>query len=84
MQLDDLCGGGDITLLVVEHDMQFVGALCEEVVVISFGRKIADGTPDEIRHNALVQEVYLGTSTGQAEGEMTPPSEERSRAALRA
>ena len=40
--------------------MQFVGALCEEVVVLSFGRKIAEGTPDAVRQNALVQEVYLG------------------------
>ena len=40
---------GDVTLLVVEHDMHFVGALCEHVVVINFGKKIAEGTPKEIR-----------------------------------
>jgi ABC-type branched-subunit amino acid transport system ATPase component len=58
--LDQICRCGDITLLVVEHDMQFVGALCGELVVISFGRKIAEGTPHAVRHNRLVQEVYLG------------------------
>jgi branched-chain amino acid transport system ATP-binding protein len=58
--LDQICRSCDITLLVVEHDMQFVGALCEELVVISFGRKIAEGTPHAVRQNLLVQEVYLG------------------------
>ena len=37
------------TIVVVEHDMQFVGALCEHVVVLDFGRKIAEGTPAEVR-----------------------------------
>jgi branched-chain amino acid transport system ATP-binding protein len=58
--LEDVCRASGITLLVVEHDMQFVGALCEEVVVLSFGRKIAEGTPDSVRHDAEVQRVYLG------------------------
>ncbi len=49
-----------LTLLVVEHDMHFVDALCQEVVVLSFGRKIAEGSPDEVRRNRHVQEVYLG------------------------
>ncbi len=60
MQLERLCAGGDLTLLVVEHDMHFIGALCEEVIVLDFGRKIAEGTPEEIRQNVLVQETYLG------------------------
>ena len=60
MQLERICAGGDLTLLVVEHDMHFIGALCEEVIVLDFGRKIAEGTPEEIRRNALVQETYLG------------------------
>ena len=34
-----------LTLMVVEHDMHFIGALCEEVIVLDFGRKIAEGTP---------------------------------------
>ena len=55
-----------LTLLVVEHDMHFVGALCEEVIVLNFGRKIAEGTPDEIRENARVQEIYLGTPVTDA------------------
>jgi branched-chain amino acid transport system ATP-binding protein len=60
--LDKLCVRGGLTLLVVEHDMHFVGALCGDVVVLSFGRKIAEGSPEAIRHNLEVQEVYLGTT----------------------
>jgi branched-chain amino acid transport system ATP-binding protein len=49
-----------ITMLVVEHDMHFVGALCEHVIVLNFGRRIAEGTPDEVREDALVREAYFG------------------------
>jgi ABC-type branched-subunit amino acid transport system ATPase component len=78
LHLDQICRSGDITLLVVEHDMQFVGALCEELVVISFGRKIAEGTPEEVRQNSLVQQVYLGMPTP----ERLPEPEGRREAAL--
>jgi ABC-type branched-subunit amino acid transport system ATPase component len=70
--LDQICRNGDITLLVVEHDMQFVGALCEELVVISFGRKIAEGTPHAVRQNLLVQEVYLGVPAPEPNRDTTP------------
>jgi branched-chain amino acid transport system ATP-binding protein len=57
-----LCAVSNLTLLVVEHDMHFVGSLCDAAVVLSFGRKIAEGSPDAIRANPTVQEVYFGTS----------------------
>jgi branched-chain amino acid transport system ATP-binding protein len=60
LQLEAICHRGDLTLMVVEHDMHFIGALCEEVIVLNFGRKIAEGSPEEIRANRLVQETYLG------------------------
>jgi branched-chain amino acid transport system ATP-binding protein len=56
-----ICGERGITLLVVEHDMHFVGALCAQVIVLNFGRKIAEGTPEQVREDALVREAYLGT-----------------------
>ena len=65
--LTAICGEGRITLLVVEHDMHFVDALCDRVVVLNFGRKIAEGTPDEIRADALVREAYLGAEPEPAE-----------------
>jgi len=54
------CGERGITLLLVEHDMNFVGALCERLIVLNFGRKIAEGTPDQIREHPQVREAYLG------------------------
>ena len=65
MQLEKICAGGGLTLMVVEHDMHFIGALCEEVIVLDFGRKIAEGSPEAIRQNALVQETYLGTPVAE-------------------
>lgn len=49
-----------VTILLVEHDMALVMSLCEEICVLSFGKKIAEGSPEAIRSNPLVQEAYLG------------------------
>ena len=48
------------TLLVVEHDMNFVRNLCQSVVVRNFGKKIFEGTPDEVAKDPQVLEAYLG------------------------
>ena len=53
-----------ITLLVVEHDMNFVRQLCDHVVVLNFGRRIFEGTPAEVHADDGVREAYLGTSVG--------------------
>lgn len=49
-----------VTILVVEHDMHFVRNLCDHVVVLNFGRKIFEGTPDEVHRDPAVLEAYLG------------------------
>jgi len=66
MQLEAISARG-VTLLIVEHDMHFVGALCDSVVVLNFGRKIAEGTPEEVRANRDVREAYLGVDESQPE-----------------
>lgn len=54
-------------LLLVEHDMQLVMDVCEELFVLDFGRLIASGTPNEVRQNSAVVSAYLGSSHAAAE-----------------
>ena len=56
----------NVTLLLVEHDMNFIHALCERVAVLNFGSKIFEGTPKEVNRDKAVLEAYLGTSTLEA------------------
>ena len=50
----------EITIMIVEHDMDIVFGLANRIAVLDAGRLIADGTPEEIRGSAAVQEAYLG------------------------
>ncbi len=58
--LEDIATRG-VTLVVVEHDMEFVGRLCKRVVVLNFGVKIAECSVGEIHADPRVREAYLGT-----------------------
>ena len=49
-----------MTILLVEHDMDFVMGLTDRLVVMDFGEKLAEGLPVEIQENPLVREAYLG------------------------
>ena len=60
--LRDLRDGG-ISILLVEHDMNFVMGLADRVVVMEFGRRIAEGAPHVIQSNPAVLEAYLGGAT---------------------
>jgi branched-chain amino acid transport system ATP-binding protein len=46
---------------VIDHDMALMGAVCDRLVVLNFGTKIAEGTPEEVLNDATVLDVYLGT-----------------------
>jgi len=66
--MDDVrrIGARGCTIFMIEHDMRFVMALCEDIAVLNFGRIIARGGPDAIRNDAQVIEAYLGRDDDDA------------------
>jgi len=57
-----------ITFLLIEHDMNMVMSLCDPVIVMSEGRKLAEGAPDAVRNDPAVLEAYLGGQYAAAAG----------------
>jgi branched-chain amino acid transport system ATP-binding protein len=51
---------GELTILLVEHDMEAVFALADRITVLVYGRVIASGKPEDIRANSQVRDAYLG------------------------
>ena len=49
-----------LTIMVVEHQMRLVMSICDEILVMNFGRKLLQGTPDEVKNDPRVLEAYLG------------------------
>jgi branched-chain amino acid transport system ATP-binding protein len=58
--LRDMLSGGGLTVVLVEHDMEVVFGLADKITVLHRGAVIADGTPDQVKADAAVQEAYLG------------------------
>lgn len=58
--IDDLKNRHNLTVLMIEHHMDVVMSLCHRIVVMNFGEKLMEGSPDEVQADARVIEAYLG------------------------
>jgi ABC-type branched-subunit amino acid transport system ATPase component/branched-subunit amino acid ABC-type transport system permease component len=66
--LNRAASDGQVGVLLVEHDMEFVMSVCSYIYVLNFGKLIFEGTPEDVRSSASVQNAYLGPSDSAMPG----------------
>ena len=64
--------GQGITIVLVDHDMDLVFEVCEEVYVLNFGKLLAHGSVEDIKRNAAVRQAYLGEPVRNEDVEAAP------------
>ena len=57
------------TVVVIEHDLKFIMTLCDRIMVLNYGRKICEGTAEEVQANEEVQEAYFGKNSAWSDKE---------------
>jgi branched-chain amino acid transport system permease protein len=65
-----------VTILIVEHDMDFVMKLVDRLVVMNFGSKLTEGLPSQVRSDPLVQSAYLGAPAAGTAGTPGTPAKQ--------
>jgi branched-chain amino acid transport system ATP-binding protein len=60
MEFIKMLNGQGYTIAVIEHDMKFIMNSCNRILVLNFGQKLCEGTPEQIKSNTDVQEAYFG------------------------